>query len=208
MKSDEELFRAHSESSDRDALQELFERHQDDVYRTTRRILRNDADALDATQATFLSALQALPTLKEAERFPGWLRRIAVNSALGMKRSRGSERARAGSIPKPGMEVPMSAEDFQVVQRALDELPEEYRLPIVLHHREGFSYEEIAGMLEWPRGTVGTNIHRGMERLRVSLAGSFASSDRLLIALLEGGPPRESPQGPDSALALGPSTSV
>jgi RNA polymerase sigma-70 factor (ECF subfamily) len=208
MKSDEELFRAHSEDGDRDALQELFERHKDDVYRATRRILRNDADALDATQATFLNALQSLPTLKEAGRFPGWLRRIAVNAALGMKRSRGSERARAGSIPKPGMEVPMSAEDFQVLKRALNELPEEYRLPIVLHHSEGLSYEEIARMLDWPRGTVGTNIHRGMERLRISLAGSFASSDRVLIALLEGSPPPESKLGPDTALACGPSNSA
>jgi RNA polymerase sigma-70 factor (ECF subfamily) len=208
MKSDEELFRAYSAESDRDALQELFERHKDDVYRTTRRILRNDADALDATQSTFLNALQALPSLKEADRFPGWLRRIAVNAALGMKRSRGSERAHAGSSARPEMETPMSAEDFQVLKRALDELPEEYRLPIVLHHSEGLSYEEIARMLEWPRGTVGTNIHRGMERLRISLAGSFASSDRVLIALLEGTPPPESKQGPDTALALGPSTSA
>jgi len=205
MRSDEELFRAHAEDGDRDALQELFERHKEDVYCTARRILRNDADALDATQAAFLNALQALPTLKEAARFPAWLRRIAVNAALGMRRARGAEKL-PENVPSPAEPGPaMSAEDFQVLRRALDGLPDEYRLPIVLHHREGLTYEEIARILDWPRGTVGTNIHRGLERLRTALAGSFASSDQILIALLEQAPPPQSPKGPDTALACGPS---
>ena len=184
-----------------DEVQELFERHRDDVYRTAWRILRNDADALDATQAAFLNALQALPTLKEADRFPGWLRRIAVNAALGLKRTRGLDRRRAESAPRTEPEVPMSAEDFQVLKRALDDLPDEYRQPILLHHAEGLSYDEIARILDWPRGTVGTNIHRGLQRLRTALAGCFASSDRILIALLEQPPPPSPSRGPDTALA-------
>ena len=99
----------------------------------------------------------------------------------------------------------MSAEDYQVLRRALDDLPDEYRQPILLHHAEGLSYEEIAQVLDWPRGTVGTNIHRGLERLRTALAGSFASSDRILIALLEQAPSSWPPAGPDTALAAGPS---
>ena len=51
--------------------------------------------------------------------------------------------------------------------------------------------------MECPRGTVGTNIHRGLERLRLALAGSFSASDEVLIALLEGPPPMP----PDSAYA-------
>ncbi|RPH47568.1 MAG: RNA polymerase sigma factor [Planctomycetota bacterium] len=186
----------------RDELQELFERHKDDVYRTVRRILRNDADALDATQAAFLNALQALPTLKEAAKFPGWLRRIAVNVALGMRRSRGVRLDNVDAVQAAEAEAAMSADDYQVLKRAVADLPEEYRLPIVLHHAEGFSYDEIARMLDWPRGTVGTNIHRGLERLRTALAGSFANSDRILIALLEGlRPPTAPPPGPETALA-------
>lgn len=183
-----------------DEIQDLFERHRDDVYRTTRRILRNDADALDATQATFLNALQALPSLKEADKFPGWLRRIAVNVALGMRRTRGNtERAVGGFAPAAEPAPAMSAADYEVLKRAVAELPEEYRLPIVLHHSEGLSYEEISRIMECPRGTVGTNIHRGLERLRMALAGSFAASDEILIALLEGPPPSLPP--PDSAYA-------
>ena len=180
-----------------DEVQDLFERHREDVYRTTRRILRNDADALDATQATFLNALQALPNLKEAEKFPGWLRRIAVNVALGMRRSRASERAFGDSVRSAEPPPALSADDYQVLKRAVDELPEDYRLPIVLHHSEGLSYEEISRIMDCPRGTVGTNIHRGLERLRLAIAGSFAATDEVLVALLEGPPPMP----PDSAYA-------
>jgi RNA polymerase sigma-70 factor, ECF subfamily len=185
-------------------LENLFEEQRDDVYRTARRILRNDADALDATQATFLNALQALSTLKEDSKFPGWIRRIAVNVALGMKRSRVVERAHADAARPAEFEPAISAEDFNVLKRAVAELPDEYRLPIVLHHAEGLRYDEIARMLDWPRGTVGTNIHRGLERLRTALAGSFANSDKILIALLEGSAPSVPSRGPDTALALGP----
>jgi RNA polymerase sigma-70 factor, ECF subfamily len=190
-----------------DELEDLFERHRDDVYRTAHRILRNDADALDATQATFLNALQALPSLKDEAKFPGWLRRIAVNVALGMRRSRVSERAHGEPSRAVEPESALSADDYQVLKRAINELPEEYRLPIVLHHGEGLSYDEIARIMECPRGTVGTNIHRGLERLRLALAGSFASSDEILIALLEYAPPPSAPpRGSDSAFAAGPST--
>lgn len=188
-----------------DELEERFGRHKDEVYWTARRILRNDADALDATQATFLNALQALSTLKEESKFPGWIRRIAVNVALGMKRSRLTERLHADDAARPAeFEPAMSADDFNVLKRAVAELPEEYRLPIVLHHAEGLSYDEIARTLDWPRGTVGTNIHRGLERLRTALAGSFANSDKVLIALLEGSLPPAPSTGPDTALAMGP----
>src|SRR5262245_17732845 len=182
-----------------DEVQDLFERHRDDVYRTTHRILRNDADALDATQATFLNALQALPSLKETDKFPGWVRRIAVNVALGMRRTRVVERA-YGESARPAEPAPaLSASDYEVLQRAVNELPDDYRLPIVLHHSEGLSYDEISRIMDCPRGTVGTNIHRGLERLRLALAGSFAASDEILIALLEGPPPTLPP--PDSAYA-------
>src|SRR5437762_774677 len=75
---------------------------------------------------------------------------------------------------------------------------------ILRHDADGLSYEEVAQILDWPRGTVGTNIHRGLERLRTALAGSFASSDRILIALLENPPPLPPSTGPDTALACGP----
>ncbi|HXX92835.1 MAG TPA: RNA polymerase sigma factor [Planctomycetota bacterium] len=201
MKADEDLFQAYGERGDRSALEELFERHRPDVYGAARRILRNEADALDATQRTFLNALQSLPRLKEGSRFPGWLRRIAVNVALEMRRSRLSEemRSRKSPAPPPPAGGGVDPESQAILQRALEDLPEEYRLPILLHHCEGLTYEEIARILGCPRGTVGTNIHRGLERLRRALSPRLELSDQALAALL-GGPPAN----PDSAWAAAP----
>ena len=124
-----------------------------------------------------------------------------------MRRTRIAERTTGASAAPSELPPAMSAEDFQVLRRAVNELPEEYRLPIVLHHGEGLSYEEISRIMECPRGTVGTNIHRGLERLRLALAGSFTATDEILIALLENpAPPSVPPLGPDSAFANGPST--
>ena len=93
----------------------------------------------------------------------------------------------------------MDPESQAILQRALEDLPEEYRLPILLHHCEGLTYEEIARILGCPRGTVGTNIHRGLERLRRALSPRLELSDQALAALL-GGPPAN----PDSAWAAAP----
>jgi len=203
MNADEELFRGYAEGGDRAALDALFERHRDDVYGAALRVLKNEADALDATQATFLNALRSLPRLREGARFPGWLRRIAVNVALEMRRSRLTEESRSRktgtrTAPAGGGVDP---ESQAILRRALEELPEEYRLPIVLHHCEGLTYEEIARLLDCPRGTVGTNIHRGLERLRSALGTRLQISDQAIAALL-GGPPSVS----DSALAAAPPT--
>jgi RNA polymerase sigma-70 factor (ECF subfamily) len=201
MNADEELFQAYDERGDRTALDALFERHRDDVYFAARRILKNEADALDATQATFLSALRSLPRLKDGARFPGWLRRIAVNVALEMRRSRLTEvsRSKKNGTRTPPVGGGVDPESQAILRRALEDLPEEYRLPIVLHHCEGLAYEEIARILDCPRGTVGTNIHRGLERLRAALAPRLEISDRAIAALL-GRPPADS----DSAFALAP----
>jgi hypothetical protein len=63
-------------------------------------------------------------------------------------------------------------DDVEVVLRAVDGLPEQYRLPILLHHCDGLPYEDIGEALGLPTGTVGTNIHRGLERLREALSGT------------------------------------
>ncbi len=196
MMTDDDLLEAYSARSDRGALDELFRRRRDEVYQAARRILRNDADANDAVQATFVNALEKLGTLRERSRFPAWLRRIAVNVALEMRRSRRRPELGPARIP----ESPWSREDFEVLRKALDELPDDYRQPILLHYCDGLSYDEIAEVLNCPRGTVGTHIHRGMGRLRASLSGAVATSAAVMLCLLD-----RAPGGGDTAFASAPS---
>lgn len=194
---DDELLRSWTERGDRGALDELLARHRDGAFRAARRILRNEADAHDAVQAACVHAIEKLGTLRETGRFAAWLRRIAVNAALEMRRSRG--RQIPGALLAPPPDERWSSEDFEVLRKAVDELPDDYRQPIVLHYCEGLSYEEVAELLDCPRGTVGTHIHRGMARLRASLTGALAESAATMLCLLDGLP------GPgDSAYASAP----
>lgn len=194
---DEELLTGWIARADKGALDELLGRHRDGALRAARGILRNEADAQDAVQGAFVQAIEKLETLREGARFPGWLRRIVVNAALEMRRSRA--RRLPGPVLSPSPDERWSTEDFELLRKALDELPDDYRQPILLHYCEGLSYEEVAGLLDCPRGTVGTNIHRGMARLRASVTGAVADSAATMLCLLDRLP------GPgDSAFASAP----
>ncbi|MBI2933425.1 MAG: sigma-70 family RNA polymerase sigma factor [Planctomycetes bacterium] len=172
MRTDLELFEAYRGHGDRQALDELFRRHVDAVYRTTRRILGNNADAEDATQAAFMNVIRHAATLKEGASFAGWLYRIAVNAALKARARRAQERPVAGLEAVVGSNARREGDMRQVLEKAIEGLPEEYRHPIQLHYFEGLTCDEIAEALECPRGTVGTRLNRGMDRLRAALAGS------------------------------------
>lgn len=97
MRADAGLLRDRLDRADREALDELFRRHVDGVFRTARRLLRSDADAEDATQAAFESPLRSLRDLRDGAAFGPWLRRIGVRSALHFLRRRPApEMARGG----------------------------------------------------------------------------------------------------------------
>lgn len=171
MSTDEELFESFRLRGDRVALDKLFRRHVDAVYRNAFRVLRNEADAEDASQNTFLNVIRSASTWQSGTSFRGWLYRIAVNAAL---RRRESRQARATRLFESEGEVRMRSSGTPALEESLNALSDEYRLPILLHHYEQLSYDEIAQALNCPRGTVGTRIHRGLEKLREALAASGA----------------------------------
>jgi RNA polymerase sigma factor (sigma-70 family) len=185
MESDQDLLQKYREAGDREALDALFRRYVDRVFRLTRRLLHNDAEADDATQVAFTAALKGLTGLRDPNRFASWLFGIAVRVARKSIRSAVAEarrRVEAGDRVEISREPSMKEADLLAALKAVEELPEEYRLPVLLYHCDGLSYEEIAAALEMPRGTVGTNIHRGLDRLRTALTG--VSSVATLVTLL------------------------
>jgi RNA polymerase sigma-70 factor (ECF subfamily) len=148
-------------------------------------VLRNDAEAEDVTQATFMAALRGLSSLNAPDRFTAWLCGIALRLARkSLRRSADDARRRAlaGNRRTSFPEASMNEGDPEAVFRAVDQLPDDVRLPILLHHCDGLSYDEIAGMLDMPRGTVGTNIHRGLDRLRSAIPGTVALGALLAAA--------------------------
>jgi len=154
----------------------------DALYNTAYRMARNSEDAEDLVQETYLKAYRYYDKFTEGTNLKAWLFRILKNTFINSYRKRQSEPPRssfddiedayetsiqreAGSrIPSPEENVLENVLD-EDVQRALDELPEDYRMVVLLADLEGFSYQEIAEILEVPPGTVMSRLYRARRRL-------------------------------------------
>ncbi|GIG40382.1 RNA polymerase sigma factor SigE [Cellulomonas phragmiteti] len=158
--------------------EQIVREHSGRVYRLAYRLTGNRHDAEDLTQETFVRVFRSLHTYSPGT-FEGWLHRITTNLFLDQARRRqrvriepiGDDTERWSSTdllatPERAFEAANLDHD---VQRALDELPPEYRAAVVLCDIEGLSYEEIAVTLGIKLGTVRSRIHRARARLRVAL---------------------------------------
>jgi len=155
----------------------LVLRYQDRLVHSLQHGLCGREEALDAAQAAFLQAWMRLSTFRGESGFYGWLYRIARNAAITRRRKTpptGSlDQLHEHSGFEPINQNPHSApEDFlergeevQRVRRALQQLPDEFRQPLVLREIDGMSYEEIGSILDIPLGTVRSRIFRARQEL-------------------------------------------
>ena len=171
--SDERLVRRFQEGS-ADAFEVLVQRHGTRVYNLCFRILGDPEEAADASQDTFLAALRKLHTFRGDSAFTTWLHRVAVNAcydSLRRKRRRPLlqiVRGEDDDRPEPSLPSPDHADQvvFSVdVARALMEVPEEFRVVLVLADVQDLPYDEIARVLEIPVGTVKSRVFRGRAAL-------------------------------------------
>lgn len=182
-----------AQQGDEPAFAELLHRHEQRVFNLCFRLCRNHADALDAAQATYLNAWQALSRYESRSGFFTWLYRIAVNVALSQRRAR--KRRATVSLGRPAEEenVPTrldpaidddparsmeQAEARARLETALAALDEEFRVAVVLRDIEEFDYATIAELIGVPVGTVKSRIFRGRMILREMLSGPRAESRR------------------------------
>lgn len=158
----------------RKAMGELLRRYQGPVFRAAFRIVGNVEDAADVTQAAFLKAFEKRDDYDPEYRFFSWLYRIALNEAVS--HARREARRRRLEAPEPGApaEPPAVAEQERVVngvQASLMSLNEDHRLVIVLKHFSGFSYREIAEILQLPEKTVKSRLYTARQVLKDRLNG-------------------------------------
>ena len=165
-------------AGDTAAMESLMRRHNRILYRTARAILRDDAEAEEAVQDTYLKAFGALERFRGESRLSTWLVRIAANEAL-MRRRR---RARGAEvIPLQATEDPMDdaegperaagrGELRRLLEARIDRLPDDYRAVFVLRALEELSVEDTAAALDIPEATVRTRHFRARSLLRESLA--------------------------------------
>lgn len=164
---------AAARAGDRAAQDALVRRYLADVYRVTFRLLGRRERAEDATQDTFVNALQALPRFRGESSFRTWLLRIAANAARsqGRRWTRSRETAlteadgEIGDPADPGREVERR-EQLARVERALALLPPKQRLTVALRVQQGLSFREIAVLAGGSEGAARVNYHLGIRRLR------------------------------------------
>lgn len=165
-------------AGDRTAFDELVKRYQDRLVHSLEHTLGSREEALDVAQQAFVQSWRKLKSFRRESAFYSWLYRIARNVAVSRIRrqpvSPGSldhlqdasgfelADAHAGAAPEHALET---AEEVSLVRNALNQISEEFRQPLVLKEIDGFSYEEIAQVLDIPLGTVRSRIFRGRQEL-------------------------------------------
>ena len=172
-------------AGDPQAFATLVERHQTRVFNVALRVLGDRDEALDAAQDTFLMVVRKLSQFRGEAAFTTWLHRVTVNACYDILRKRrrqpmlrliGDE---DDSLPEMGPPVPDHADatvDSIDVARALQEIPEDYRIVLVLADVQDLPYEEIARVLDIPIGTVKSRVHRG--RIALGRAMGLDASPR------------------------------
>src|SRR5262245_21392084 len=172
---------------DEATFEALLRRHGPMVLGVCRRVLRNEADAEDAFQATFLVLVRKADSLRPHGLVGNWLYGVAHNTALKareMNLRRRQKEQEAGALPGRSEPGGMWAELLALLDRELPALPDKYRAPIVLCDLEGKTIREASRQLGWPQGTVGTRLSRGRELLarRLAPAGLPLSGAALALA--------------------------
>ena len=158
--------------------EEVVQNHSAKVFRLAYRLTGNKFDAEDLTQEVFVRVFRSLENFKPGT-LDGWLHRITTNLFLDQARRKSRIRFDAlaedaesrlpGQEPGPEQSFELNNLDLDV-QRALEELPPDFRAAVVLCDLEGLSYDEVAEALGVKLGTVRSRIHRGRTMLREKLA--------------------------------------
>ncbi|MCH7708941.1 MAG: sigma-70 family RNA polymerase sigma factor [Myxococcales bacterium] len=177
-----------AQAGDHDAFRILVDRYQGRAYGLALRILRNEEQAKDAVQDSFLKVYRSLDRFEGRAGFYTWLYRIVMNQCLDRKRRDKSDRevewndesaagvlnASESAASPAGRDADREAPDVaierseirQAVARAINALPEDARRTIQLREIDGLSYKEIAEAMGIPKGTVMSRLHYARQRLR------------------------------------------
>lgn len=185
---DRELVRRVQEG-DQEAFRALFERYHRRAYAVALGVVKNKQDALDVVQDGFVKVHRHIGKFQGQSSFYTWLYRIVMNlsidhirrrrNAKGLeyddKVGRDDELAGDGTLlprildSNPGKTV-IRRELLGRIQSALDELPEHHRAVILLREVEGLSYEEMAAVLDVPKGTIMSRLFHARKKMQASLS--------------------------------------
>jgi RNA polymerase sigma factor (sigma-70 family) len=183
---DRQLLMEFSACADQTAFAALVERHAPMVLRVCRRVLRQEQDAEDAFQATFLVLAKKAATIRKTEALASWLHGVAYRVALRAKRDAGRWHRHEREAQLMSTKASTGEADWREVQATLDEeiqaLPEKYRAPFVLCFLEGKGRAEVARELGLKEGTVWNRVSRARKLLQERLGRRGIALPALLAA--------------------------
>src|SRR5882757_5692042 len=176
----DELLVERARAKDLTAFELLMRRHNQRVYRVVRSVLRDPAEIEDVMQQAYLSAFVHLDQFEGAARWSTWLCRIAINEALATVRQQrrfvsieaASEdlMGDAGQAQNADPERAAAGREFgQVVEQAVDQLPDMYRTILMMREIEGMTTAETAAVLDVAEDVVKTRLHRARALLRAAI---------------------------------------
>jgi RNA polymerase sigma-70 factor, ECF subfamily len=158
-----------SAAGSRRGIAPLVEQHYESLYRYAYRLSGAAADAEDLTQEAFCKAQAQLAQLRDPDRAKPWLFSILRNGYLHRARTdRAHKQVSLDSVGDLPDRLPAEVPDIgsEQLQRALSELPEGFRTPVILFYFEDMSYRDIAEQMDLPIGTVMSRLARGKAHLR------------------------------------------
>lgn len=175
----------------RPSVEQVFRLYAPRIYQLARRILGNETDAQDVTQDVMVQVLRKLDTFRGDSSFPTWLHRVTVNAALAHRRRKAArhEQDAPETVEKSGDDnllpeamkpwnirpdqAMLNAEQQEIVEKAIAELPEMYRDVFVLADVQQMSNAEIADLLHLSVPAVKSRLHRARMMMRNRLAPYF-----------------------------------
>jgi RNA polymerase sigma-70 factor (ECF subfamily) len=174
---------------------DVFRDYAPRIYSLARRMLGNDADAEDVTQDVLLQVVRKLDTFRGDAALPTWLHRVTVNAALAHRQKRATRQQRetpdgpedradydahAGPVRRwnvPPDEAVLARERHEIIEKAIEMLPEPFRDVYVLADVEGMPNSEIGDILGLSVAAVKSRLHRARLRLRDALAPHFEEAN-------------------------------
>lgn len=173
---------------DPNAFAELYNQYKNKVFGTAFHFVRNQTLAEDITQEVFISVFQNISGLRNPSAFRTWLYRIAISKINHLLRREGTKYR---SVPLDDLfdschrtsdilTEALNLEDINALRDEIRNLPDELRLPIILHYYAELRIKEIATILEIPSGTVKSRLHTARSRLAAALNSDFINNKRII----------------------------